>query len=80
MRGYGSVRSQEVCIEAQEGRSCTEVHAIWHSGAAQNQREKRKKGGAIEGRRRYIVGERIETILELFFKAFFSKKYSKDVS
>ena len=42
-----------------------------------NQREKRKKGGAIEGRRRYIVGERIETILELFFKAFFFKKIFK---
>ena len=42
------MRSREVCIEAQEGGRCTEVHAIWRSGAAQNRREKRKKGGAIE--------------------------------
>ena len=47
-----------------------------------NRREKRKKAGAIEGRRRErtVVGESVEMILELFFKDFLSKNNSKDVS
>ena len=32
-----------------EGGRCAEVCANWHSGAALNWREKRKKAGAIEG-------------------------------